>query len=51
MAAFAAVAENHSVMPKNIASDNHASWRGASASIASEGETVLIVLHTIRRAS
>ena len=24
--AFAAVAENHSVMPRNIASDSHASW-------------------------
>ena len=38
MGAFAAVAENHSVMPKNIASDSHVSWTPGDAAL--DGEPV-----------
>src|SRR6266851_7422903 len=34
--AFAAVAENHSVMPRNIASDSHASWTRGDAAFSAE---------------
>jgi hypothetical protein len=36
MGAFAAVAENHSVIPKNIASDSHASWTPGDAALNGE---------------
>src|SRR5439155_24509063 len=39
---MAAVAENHSVMPRNIASDSQASWRGADAAAAmSDAGTIM----------